>query len=94
MLREYENVADPRKCRSVAHDPRERHLRTATIGVAVERGETDRSVDRVLHDVARNSRRPVRGVVKETPYEIAVDVSCIARDDVLLHAPATLDSLE
>ena len=94
MLREYEDVAEPRKCRSIGHNPRESHLRSAAIGVAVERGEADRSVDRAIHDVARDPRRPVRLVVKETRNEIAVDVSRIARDDVLPHAPATLDSRE
>ena len=94
MLRNYEDVAEPRKCRSIGHDTCEGHLWRAPIGVAGERGKADRSVDRALYDVARDPRRPVRLVVKETPHEFAVNVSRIGRDDVLPHALATLDSRE
>ncbi len=86
MLRKHEDVAEPCERRLVGHHTREGDLRCAAIGVAGERGKADRSVDRALYDVARDPCRPVRLVVKETPYEIAVDVSRIARNDVLAHA--------
>src|SRR5438094_8158350 len=65
---------------------RERHLRRALSRVAFEDREADRSVDRTIHDVARDAWGPVRLVVKETPHEVAGDVSRVARHDVVPHA--------
>jgi len=70
-----------------------RDLRRAAVGITVECRKADRSIDRALHDVARDSDGPVRVVVKETPHEIAVNVPRIAGNDVLSHSAATLDSL-
>jgi hypothetical protein len=93
MVRQYEDVAEPRERRAIGHHSSECDLPRATIGVAVERRKADRPVYRPFDDVARNARRPVRLVVKKPPHELAVDVFRIARDDVRTHPAATLDSL-
>src|SRR5207253_3044386 len=80
------DVAEPCKRRAIRHHARERHLRRALSRVAFEDREADRSVDRTIHDVARDAWSPVRLVVKETPHEVAVDVSRVARNDVVPHA--------
>ena len=57
MLRKYENVPQPCKCRSIAHDARESHLRSAATRVSGEGGEADRSVDGPLYDLAGVAHR-------------------------------------
>src|SRR5438552_7347135 len=86
MRLENKDVAEPRKRRAIRHEACERHLWRASSGVSFEDGKADRSVYRSIHDVARDARGPVRLVVKKTPHEVAVDVSRVARDDVLPHA--------
>src|SRR5439155_3548737 len=86
MRLENKDVAEPCKRRAIRHYARERDLRRASSRVAFEDRDADRSIDRTIHDVARDTCGPVRLVVKETPYEVAVDVSRVARNDVLPHA--------
>ena len=86
MLGQHEHVAEPCERRFVGDDARERGLRRARVWIAGERGEADRSVDRAVDDVTRHPERPVRIVVKEPPYEVAIDVSRLRRDDVFRHS--------
>ena len=85
MLFDHEHVADPREGRAIGDDARERDLRAAAVRIAGEGREADGSIDRSFQHVARDSRCPVRSVMKETPHEIAIDVSRLARNDVLTH---------
>ena len=86
MLGNYKYITDPAERRAIGDDARERHLRRAPCRIAVEHREAKRSIDRAVHDVARYARGPIRFVVEEPPHEIAIDVSRIARNDVLFHA--------
>lgn len=85
MLLHHEYIAEPRECRAIGHDARKRNLRGAAVGVAGEGREADGSVDGPIDNIARHSDGPVRIVVKETPDQIAIDVSGLTRDDVLPH---------
>src|SRR6184192_710674 len=83
---ENEDVAQPAERRAIRHHARESDLRCTSSRVAVEDREAERSVDSAIHHVPRHACGPVRLVVKEAPHEVAVDVSRVARNDVLPHA--------
>jgi len=85
VLVHHEHVAEPGERRAIRDHARKADLPTTAVGVAIERAEADRTIERALHHLAGDARGPVRLVVKEPPDQIAIDVSWVARYDALIH---------
>ena len=84
MLRDHEDVADPRERRAIGHDTRETHLPVTLI----ERGEAERPSEGAFLDVSGHAGGPIRVVVKPAPDQFAIDVPLVARDGVVRHGAA------
>lgn len=70
VLRQHEDVAEPREGRAISHDARESDLRATA---ASERAEAQRAFETPLEEIAGHPRRPIRVLVQETEDDVAID---------------------
>src|SRR5438309_7651842 len=77
MRRQNENVADVRERRGIGD-----YARESDLTIAVEYAETDRVLDRTLHEVARDVLRPVRFLAQIAVDHLDVESRLVRADRV------------